>query len=299
MSYIHPAAVEHHRKRWMRPDAHRFARPGSPEAKPPGYLHPWAAVARAEEAKAAAEQAERDEFERELLALRHELAKIRLDYELRRFQRKYSPDQPRVPAGNSDGGQWTSGGGGQGPSATSQPIWVAAEKPSLGRGTIAVIAAQVAKRMIEAYRSENGLWDLFGRRNGTVTVTTIDGKDIYGSNSTSPTYTPLDDLAARRMRDTLLEKYPDVMDTENIGRKPNDALFHAETTVLLRAARENGGTLAGREIEVHADRNLCISCAEVLPYVGRELGNPTVTFVGPNGLSKTMKNGSWIDQVQP
>ncbi|MEW5963380.1 MAG: phage portal protein [Pseudomonadota bacterium] len=25
---------------------------------------------------------------------------------------KYSPDQPRVPAGNSDGGQWTSGGGG-------------------------------------------------------------------------------------------------------------------------------------------------------------------------------------------
>jgi hypothetical protein len=27
---------------------------------------------------------------------------------------KYSPDQPRVPAGNSDGGQWTSGGGGSG-----------------------------------------------------------------------------------------------------------------------------------------------------------------------------------------
>src|SRR5207249_806609 len=26
--------------------------------------------------------------------------------------RKYSPDQPRVPAGNSDGGQWTSGSGG-------------------------------------------------------------------------------------------------------------------------------------------------------------------------------------------
>jgi hypothetical protein len=26
--------------------------------------------------------------------------------------RKYSPDQPRVPAGNPDGGQWTDGGGG-------------------------------------------------------------------------------------------------------------------------------------------------------------------------------------------
>jgi len=28
---------------------------------------------------------------------------------------KYSPDQPRVPAGNSDGGQWTSGGEGGSP----------------------------------------------------------------------------------------------------------------------------------------------------------------------------------------
>jgi len=112
MSYIHPAAVEHHRKRWMRPDAYRFAPPGSPEAKPPGYLHPWAAVARAEEAKAAADEAEQDEFERELLALRHELAKIRLDYELRRFQQKYSPDQPRVPAGSGrESGRWTDGGG--------------------------------------------------------------------------------------------------------------------------------------------------------------------------------------------
>ena len=27
---------------------------------------------------------------------------------------KYSPDQPRVPAGNPDGGQWTGGGGGSG-----------------------------------------------------------------------------------------------------------------------------------------------------------------------------------------
>jgi hypothetical protein len=51
---MHPAAAEHLRKRWMRPDAYRFAAPGTPEAQPPGYLHPWAAVARAEEAKAAA-----------------------------------------------------------------------------------------------------------------------------------------------------------------------------------------------------------------------------------------------------
>ncbi len=29
------------------------------------------------------------------------------------LERRYSPDQPRVPAGNSDGGQWTDGGGGR------------------------------------------------------------------------------------------------------------------------------------------------------------------------------------------
>jgi hypothetical protein len=33
---------------------------------------------------------------------------------------KYSPDQPRVPAGNEDGGQWTDGGGGSGGSNSSK-----------------------------------------------------------------------------------------------------------------------------------------------------------------------------------
>lgn len=36
--------------------------------------------------------------------LRQRLA--RPEYELRRFQQKYSPNQPRVPAGNPDGGRW-------------------------------------------------------------------------------------------------------------------------------------------------------------------------------------------------
>jgi hypothetical protein len=105
MSYMHPAAVEHLRKRWTRPDAYRFARPGTPEARPP-----WERVetASADVALAAAEQ---DAFEHELLHLRWLVKSMRLELALRRFQEKYSPDQPRVPAGNSDGGQWTDGGG--------------------------------------------------------------------------------------------------------------------------------------------------------------------------------------------
>jgi hypothetical protein len=75
------------------------------------------------------------------------------------------------------------------------------------------------------------------------------------------------------MRTTLVEKYPDVMRTDNIGGRPNDALFHAEATVLLKAARANGGTLADQTLEVFSDRPMCPSCATVLPYLGRELGN--------------------------
>jgi len=122
MAYIHPLAVEHHRKRWTRPDASRFAAPGTPEAKMPGYLHLWAEVARqeqavADEAKARA-LAEQDEIEREVLALRAAnacvrimLADLKFELALRALGRKYSPDQPRVRAGNPDGGQWTDGGG--------------------------------------------------------------------------------------------------------------------------------------------------------------------------------------------
>jgi hypothetical protein len=91
-----------------------------------------------------------------------------------------------------------------------------------------------------------------------------------------------------------LKKYPDVMKQDNIGEKPNDAVFHAETTILLRAARENGGTLANQTLEVHADRPICFSCETVLPYVGLELGNPVVTLVGPTGRTRTMKNGEWL-----
>jgi hypothetical protein len=32
----------------------------------------------------------------------------------RRYKANFNPDQPRVPAGNPDGGQWTSEGGGNG-----------------------------------------------------------------------------------------------------------------------------------------------------------------------------------------
>jgi hypothetical protein len=72
---------------------------------------------------------------------------------------------------------------------------------------------------------------------------------------------------------------------------PLNAFYHAETNVLLRAARQHGGSLAGRTLEVFGDRALCNNCKKVLPYVGLELGNPTVTFIEPDGTRWTMRDG--------
>ena len=91
---------------------------------------------------------------------------------------------------------------------------------------------------------------------------------------------------------------PDLADRGNAGFKPNDGFYHAETTVLLRAARANNGTLAGQTLEVFGDTKVCDSCQRVLPFVGMQLGNPTVTFINPNGTRLTMRDGAWLKDGQ-
>lgn len=152
---------------------------------------------------------------------------------------------------------------------------------------------------INAYRATNNMPDLFGRPSwpndkGTVAVTEIDGKLYFGINSGAPGYATADQREADNWRDVLVDKYPDELQTKNIGRVPNDSFYHAEATVLLRAARENNGTLEGRIFDVHTDREVCASsCLKVLPKLGLELGNPRVTFIAPDGMRRTMRNGRW------
>jgi hypothetical protein len=50
MSYVNPIWLAHQRKRFTRADAYRLAPPGSPEAKPPGWLDPSATRVRLKEA---------------------------------------------------------------------------------------------------------------------------------------------------------------------------------------------------------------------------------------------------------
>jgi hypothetical protein len=195
-----------------------------------------------------------------------------------------------VPAGHPDGGQWTATGG-------YGTRLAAADKPRLGGRGIAAIALQLALQAIEAYRVKERLWDLLGHKErSAIAVTTIDGEDIFGANSESRAYTSADFAEAKKLRDTLVKKYPATFGAENLGRAPNNALFHAETTVLLKAAKQAGGTLAGRTLTIYGDTRVCPNCKQVLPYVGLELGNPTVRFVDPDGSTRTMQNGSWVKE---
>jgi len=283
-----------------------------------------------------------------------------LDAKLRDLDRAikaFDPNQPRVPAGNSDGGQWTGGSGG---GATTDVRIAQARRGRRGRGSDAeATPAQLAVRdireaqaresirrvqeidpgwrprqsadtgsvpgqirraegqfreaetrlrelanqeptsLIDAFRRQHGL-DLLGEpiwsgEQNSVSTCQVDGVPYVGVNSQALTYSDRDDATAGQLRSSLVQSYPRTMNTDNIGRYPNNAVFHAEATCLLRAARANGGTLAGRTIEVTVDREMCPSCEKILPLIGLELGNPVVTFVDPVGRVRKMHNGEWIE----
>jgi len=282
-----------------------------------------------------------------------------LDLE-RAVKANFNPNQPRVPAGNPDGGQWTRVGGGASSGGTEDarvaqarrsgrgtgsepegtpaqqarrdvaeararaairrvneidPSWRPRESltdPNSIEGQIARAEAQrqeaearlreLARQnpidLMDAYRRQQGM-DLFGepiwsREHNSVAICNVDGSPFLGVNSEALTYTDGDNARAEQLRDVLLTSYPTSMTTRNIGQIPNNALFHAETTCLLRAAHGSGGTLSGKVIEVHVDREMCLSCEKILPLIGLELGNPKVTFIDPHGRIRTMRDGRWI-----
>ncbi|MGH6770082.1 MAG: hypothetical protein ACRECO_13790 [Xanthobacteraceae bacterium] len=319
--------------------------------------------------------------------VRRLLAEIKLDLLRLQCWRKanFNPNQPRLPAGNPDGGQWTSeGGSGQGDRRINDPRVISDTTPSngvkpgtrfaaregrrrppgstfvrIGEKLVAVdpdqsfrldvanrqaneaigrvrqvepewqprtsayelniegkireakdlileaearlveLGHQTPARVIQIYRDQHHAVDLFGRElwprdDGVVAFTISDKLPIFGTNSDAPPYRGFDRTTADTWRGLLLDRYPDEMETGNIDQIPNDALYHAEATVLLRAARANGGSLSSRVMEVYVDTEMCrTSCPIVLPLLGAELGNPVVTFVGPSGERRTMRDGGW------
>jgi hypothetical protein len=109
--------LRHHRQRWLRHDAHLWIRPDAARFFPPGTdpadINPTLAR-KPDAAKADAFEAEVAAGYRLLAVLREEVASLRAELKRRReLEAKYSPSQPRVPAGNPRGGQWTDRSGGE------------------------------------------------------------------------------------------------------------------------------------------------------------------------------------------
>ncbi|MEA2822016.1 MAG: hypothetical protein QOJ86_4020 [Bradyrhizobium sp.] len=123
-----PSAYEvHQHKRWLRHDMHlwirhdaaRWVKPGTDPADVFPTLkrereQKEAARERARAAEDAAFEAAIEGQRRVLAAIREVVDELKADRARRRPEEaKYSPSQPRVPAGNPRGGQWTDRSGGQ------------------------------------------------------------------------------------------------------------------------------------------------------------------------------------------
>src|SRR4029079_12029345 len=117
--------IRHDWRMWIRPDIARWMKPGVDPADVIPALareraQQEAARGRARAAEDAALAAEIEHERRALAALNEEVKE--LNAEMARWRRrvaeeeaKYSPSQPRVPAGNPRGGQWTDRSGRPGP----------------------------------------------------------------------------------------------------------------------------------------------------------------------------------------
>ena len=122
-----PAWIAHQRARWLRPDAHLFVRPDAHRFIPPGAprltgkdavrdFWPDAAVDQHAQAGNHKHDASLAAARAALARLKCQVVALAFEFKFRRFLREkaYNPDQPRVSAGNPDGGQWTSEGGHEG-----------------------------------------------------------------------------------------------------------------------------------------------------------------------------------------
>jgi hypothetical protein len=171
------ARLEEYYRRWLRPDWRRWLHPDWERRVPPAQRaamrEDFAVRDRAFEtprARRLREQTEALKIKAEIAALRYELMWAEL---CRKYG--YNPSQPRVPAGNPDGGQWTDSAARSAAEPASVQL-AASEKLPIGRLGAIRLLFQVGKRLIDAYRSDNLLFDLFGEKPGVVSTTTLDGK---------------------------------------------------------------------------------------------------------------------------
>jgi hypothetical protein len=138
-----PEWIAHQRRRFTRPDGERYIRHDAYRVMPPGaprhvgkdvvrYCEPGQADRKNDRLARVDDDTDLRDLSAErgaLLRLRSELAAIKAALKFRRLLRtskaNFNPNQPRVPAGNPDGGQWITDGPGPTQEPESDPIRVA------------------------------------------------------------------------------------------------------------------------------------------------------------------------------
>jgi hypothetical protein len=191
MPYPDSPYLRHQRRRWTRHDAHLWVRPDAARFLPPGMdpadLYPTLAR-KVDAAKAAACEAE---FAAEVTAgyrllavLREEVAELRAELKRRReLEAKYSPSQPRVPAGNPRGGQWTDRNGGQGTVAnpsqdTGQGTGTSHAQP-MGNVGIGDVSGSSEVRDLFQIKPEEPRTDAGNRSDSIVKIAASDDPRFY------------------------------------------------------------------------------------------------------------------------
>jgi hypothetical protein len=163
-----PAWIAHQRARWLRPDAHLFVRPDAHRFMPPGtprltgkdavrYFWPDAASDRRAQALDHKHDAHLAAARASLLRLKRQVAALAFELKFNRLLREkgYNPDQPRVPAGNPDGGQWTDGGGLS--NSPSQPVLAGLAPKIPGRKPPSAKERNAVVKAVATWLAEKGL----------------------------------------------------------------------------------------------------------------------------------------------
>ena len=244
MARIHPVSLEHERKRFMRPDAYRYLRPD------------WRRFVRAG----------------------HENDPLYRFYE--RIERKYSSDQPRIPRGNPDGGQWT-GDGGSG-NGRNDPRIISDAAPDSSRP-----GGQYAQN----------------RTRGAFSRVIINGQQVEptpGQQARLAVVEAQAQDAIRRVRELDPKWRPDASAYESveglIGAYQADARQAQDRIFELQSVGIGPGTFAGESIPARGpERDFTVKERAQLNDIGRETGCHTC---GTDELAGT-RTGNFVADHQP